>query len=314
MAYLEDKCIVLTGSSGFLGTNILNAMKEKGISDKNEIRTFRSREYNLKELDQAVEALKGADVVINLAANVGGIGYNMHFPGTLFYDNISIGVNVIEAARINDVKKLVQVGTICSYPKVPPHIPFRESDLWEGFPEETNAPYGIAKKALITMGEAYKKQYGLDIVSLLMVNLYGPNDNFDPESSHVIPAMIKKFSDAKINGDKQVELWGTGKASREFLFVRDAAEGIIMATENCNYSAPINLGSGKEITIKQLAELIASLTGFSGNLVWNTDMPDGQPRRVLDTSLAEKEFGFRAKTDFREGLKQTIDWYNHNIG
>ena len=312
MPYLEDKEIVVTGSSGFLGSNVVEFINLTGLDKKNKIRTPRSRDFNLKDLNMAVKALKGADVVINLAANVGGIGFNRDFPGSLFYDNITMGVNVMEAARINDVEKVVQIGTICSYPKVPPHIPFRESDLWEGYPEETNAPYGIAKKALIIMGEAYEKQYGLNSITMLMVNLYGPKDNFDPRSSHVIPALIKKFTDAKKNNTGEVRLWGTGNASREFLYVKDAARGILQATEKYNGSFPVNLGAGKEITIRELADAISSIIHYTGKIEWDPSMPDGQPRRVLDTSLAQREFGFKAGTDFRDGLVETIDWYNNN--
>ncbi len=312
MAYLENKEIVVTGSSGFLGSNLREAMSNSGLDTKNKIRLIRRKDYNLKELDKAVKAFKGSNVVINLAANVGGIGYNRNFPGTLFYDNITMGVNVMEAARINDVDKVVQIGTICSYPKIPPNVPFKESDLWEGYPEETNAPYGIAKKALIVMGEAYRQQYGLNSITLLMVNLYGPNDNFDPKSSHVIPALIKKFSDAKKYRLGSVKLWGTGNASREFLYVKDAVDGILRATERYNGVMPVNLGSGMEITIRELAHIISATVGYSGKILWDTTMPDGQPRRVLDVSFAEKEFGFKSGTSFREGLAKTIEWYNKN--
>ena len=314
MQFLENKKIVITGASGFFGRNLISFIKDQGLDVRNDILPIRSKEYDLRCKDQAVEALNGAEIVINLASNVGGIGYNRDFPGTLFYDNITMGVNVIESCRINKVKKLIQIGTVCSYPKIPPHIPFRESDLWEGFPEETNAPYGIAKKALIAMGDAYKAQYGMSIINLIVVNLYGPGDNFDPRSSHVIPALIRKFLDAKNKKVEKVQLWGSGNASREFLYVSDAAKGVLMATERYSGVYPVNLGSGMEITIRKLAETIAEIIGYEGSVEWDATMPDGQPRRYLDTSLAWKEFGFKADTDFNMGLRRTIEWYEENYG
>ncbi|MGC8483594.1 MAG: GDP-L-fucose synthase family protein [Thermodesulfobium sp.] len=313
MQFLENKKIVITGASGFFGRNLISVIKNEGLDKKNDILAVGSKDYDLKNKDQAIEALKNAEIVINLASNVGGIGYNMDFPGTLFYDNIVMGVNVIESSRINKVKKLIQIGTVCSYPKIPPHIPFRESDLWEGFPEETNAPYGIAKKALITMGDAYRAQYGLNIINLLVVNLYGPGDNFDPRNSHVIPALIRKFFDAKNKREGKVKLWGSGNSSREFLFVSDAAKGVLAATNKYNGVSPVNLGSGMEITIKELAETISSIIGYEGKIEWDTSMPDGQPRRYLDTTLAWREFGFKASTDFNIGLRKTIEWYKENV-
>jgi GDP-L-fucose synthase len=251
------------------------------------------------------------EVIIHLAAVVGGIGANRENPGLFFYQNAIMGIMLMEEARLRGVTKFVTVGTICSYPKFTP-VPFREEDLWNGYPEETNAPYGIAKKALLVQGQAYRQQYGLNAITLLPVNLYGPGDNFDPKSSHVIPALIKKIVDARQSGQRVIEVWGTGSASREFLFVRDAAEGIVAAADRYDAAEPVNLGSGQEITIRALAELICDLCGFTGELRWDTTKPDGQPRRCLDTSRAKERFGWTATTDFREGLKQTIAWYERN--
>ncbi len=249
-----------------------------------------------------------ADIVIHLAAKVGGIGLNREKPGELFYDNIMIGVQLMEQARLNKVEKFVAIGTICAYPKFTP-VPFKEKDLWDGYPEETNAPYGLAKKMLLVQSQAYRQQYCFNSIFLLPVNLYGPGDNFDSSSSHVIPALIKKCVDAVENNKDKINVWGTGKASREFLYVEDAAEGIILATEKYDKSEPVNLGAGFEITIKDLVEKIAKLTGFKGEIEWDHSKPDGQPRRMLDVSKAKKEFDFTAKTDFDEGLKKTIEWY-----
>jgi GDP-L-fucose synthase len=263
---------------------------------------------DLRNWSACREVMKNVDVVIHLAAKVGGIAFNQTYPGTLFYDNILMGAQLLEAARLEKIDKFVQMGTVCSYPKYT-HVPFVEADLWSGYPEETNAPYGVAKKALLVMSQAYRKQYGMNIIFLVPVNLYGPKDNFDLKSSHVIPALIRKFVDAVQNGRKEVFVWGTGNASREFLYVEDAAEAILAATEKYDKAAPVNLGTGNEITIKQLAELIANLTGFKGKLIWETAMPDGQPRRCLDISLAKKEFAFEAKTDLTNGLQKTIEWF-----
>lgn len=252
--------------------------------------------------------MKEADLVIHLAARVGGIGFNREFPGQLFYDNIMMGVNLMEAARLANAEKFVQVGTVCAYPKFA-SVPFREDELWNGYPEETNAPYGVAKKALLVMAQAYRQQYGMNTIYLLPVNLYGPADNFDLKSSHVIPALIRKFVEAAIQGRKEVVIWGTGKVSREFLYVEDAAEGILLAAERYNKPDPVNLGTGHEIRIDELVNLITELTGFDGAIAWDTSKPDGQPRRRLDTSRAKREFGFQAKTSLREGLTKTIEWY-----
>ena len=305
---------MITGATGFFGKALMETMYRYGLNRNNRITGVGSKDFDLTNSKSAVRALEGADIVINLAANVGGIGYNQNFPGKLFFDNILIGINVIEAARINEIEKLVQIGTVCSYPKVPPHIPFRETDLWEGFPEETNAPYGIAKKSLITMGDAYRIQYGLNVINLILVNLYGPGDNFDEQNSHVIPALVKKFSEAKRTDSKEVILWGTGNASREFIYVRDAADAVIKATEKYNENTPLNIGSGKEIRIQTLAEMIADIIGYQGKILWNKTMPDGQPRRLLDISLARKKIGFIPQTDFKTGLKDVVKYFLNSYG
>ena len=311
MEYLKGKSILITGVAGFLGSQIVNQLEKQGIA-KDQIRIPRSREMDLRIWDNCVEAMEGVDVVIHLAAKVGGIGFNREFPGELFYDNAIMGIQLMEAARLAKVDKFVAVGTICAYPKFTP-VPFKEENLWYGYPEETNAPYGLAKKMLLVQSQAYHQQYGFNSIYLLPVNLYGPGDNFDPESSHVIPALIKKFIAAKRNDDATVEVWGTGAASREFLYVEDAAKGIILSAEKYNKPDPVNLGSGMEITIRDLAHLIANLTGFEGDLLWDTTKPDGQPRRCLDVSRARDEFGFVAQTPFEEGLKNTIEWYARSV-
>jgi GDP-L-fucose synthase len=253
-------------------------------------------------------AVEGQDIAIHLAAVVGGIGINREKPGQFFYDNLIMGTQLMEAARLAGVQKFVAIGTICAYPKFTP-VPFKEEDLWTGYPEETNAPYGLAKKMQLVQAQAYRQQYGFNAIYLLPVNLYGPGDKFDPHSSHVIPALIKKCVDATENGDDRIVVWGDGSPTREFLYVEDCAEGIVLATERYDGPEPVNLGSGTEISIKDLVHLIAELTGFEGEIVWDTSKPNGQPRRCLDVSRAERHFGFRAKTDFREGLKRTIAWY-----
>jgi len=306
--FWQNKRILVTGGAGFLGSHIVENLRERRRASQSQILVPRSRDTDLRIPENCTRVVKGADVVIHLAARVGGIGFNQRHPGELFHDNILMGVNLIEAARREGIEKFVQIGTVCAYPKFTP-VPFREEELWNGYPEETNAPYGIAKKALLVMAQAYRQQYGMSIVYLLPVNLYGPGDSFDLESSHVIPALIRKYVEAVDKGENEVIVWGTGNVAREFLYVEDAAEGILLATEKYNKSDPVNLGTGEEITVKQLATLVARLTGFEGRIVWDTTRPDGQPRRQLDTTRAKREFGFQAKTDLKEGLRKTIDWY-----
>lgn len=308
MGFWSDKKILVTGGAGFLGSFIVEKLlKERGVGSEN-IWIPRSSSMDLRKWENCVEAVKGMDIVIHLAAKVGGIGFNRKYPATLFYDNAIMGIQLMEAARLEGVDKLVSIGTVCAYPKHTP-IPFKEEDLWKGYPEKTNAPYGLAKKMLLIQAQAYRQQYGFNTIYLIPVNLYGPRDNFHPEYSHVIPALIKKMVDAKLEGKNEVIVWGTGKPSREFLYVEDAAEGILLATEKYNKIDPVNLGTGMEITIKELVSLIAKLTGYEGKIVWDISKPDGQPRRCLDTNKAIEEFGFEAKTDFKEGLKRTIEWY-----
>jgi len=307
MTFWSDKKILITGGAGFFGSQVVRLLLKKGVLREN-IRIPRSREIDLRKWENCRKVVKDCNLVIHLAAKVGGIGYNQNYPAQLFYDNAIMGIQMIEAARQEDVEKCVVVGTICAYPKFTP-VPFREENLWNGYPEETNAPYGLAKKMLLVQSQAYRQQYGFNSIYLLPVNLYGPGDNFNPESSHVIPALIKKFTDAKRDHSPQVEVWGTGSASREFLYVDDAARGIILATERYNKPDPVNLGAGMEITIRDLVDLIQDLTHYSGEIYWDTSKPDGQPKRSLDVSRAEKEFGFRAAMPFREGLKRTIEWY-----
>ncbi len=303
--FWHDKKVVVTGGKGFLGSYLIELLKEK---KPKEIIIPKHSEYDFVNFEDCNKITKNADVVIHLAAKVGGIGFNQEKSGELFYDNLMMGVQLIECARRNNVFKFIAIGTICAYPKFT-SVPFKEEDLWEGYPEKTNAPYGLAKKMMLVQSQAYRSQYGFNSIFLLPVNLYGPGDNFDPKSSHVIPALIKRMVEAKERGLEEVEIWGSGKASREFLYVEDCAEGILKATEKYNKSNPVNLGSGSEITIKDLAYKIKELTEFEGNLRWNLEKPDGQLRRCLDTSKAEKEFGFKAKTSFDEGLKKTIYWY-----
>lgn len=308
----DGKKIVVTGGKGFLGSRVVEILEKKYLVKAADITIPRSKNVDLRIFENAKDLLKNKDIVINLAANVGGIGYNQKFPGTLFYDNLMIGANILESARLNDVGKIVQVGTVCSYPKIV-DVPFKESDLWNGYPEETNAPYGIAKKALFVMGEAYSKQYSINVINLIPVNLYGPGDNFNEERSHVIPALIKKFTEASSVNAESVTLWGTGRASREFLYVDDAANGIVLASLNYNEVAPVNIGTGKEISISELAKLIAKIVGFNGLIQWDTTRPDGQPRRCLDVSKAFHYFGFKASTKLEDGLSKTVDWYlNHH--
>lgn len=307
MSFWQDKGVLVTGGSGFLGSFVVEKLKGRGCKD---IFAPRSKDYDLVQMEAVKRLYQDTkpDIVIHLAANVGGIGANRANPGKFFYENLMMGVQMIEVGRQAGIEKFVALGTVCAYPKFTP-VPFKEEDLWNGYPEETNAPYGLAKKMLLVQSQAYRQQYGFNAIYLLPVNLYGPRDNFDPESSHVIPALIKKCVDAITNNDQQITVWGTGKPTREFLYVEDAAEGILLATERYNKPDPVNLGAGFEISIKDLVELIAKLTGFKGEIIWDTTKPDGQPRRMLDTSRAEKEFGFKAKTSFEEGLKKTIEWY-----
>jgi GDP-L-fucose synthase len=307
---LDQKSIVVTGGAGFLGRHVVAELERRGAK---QVFVPRSREFDLVQSDAARRLLDHArpDVVIHLAAVVGGIGANRRHPGRFFYENLMMGAQLMEASRLAGVEKLVAIGTVCSYPKHAP-VPFREASLWDGYPEETNAPYGLAKKMLLVQAQAYRAEYGFDAVFLLPVNLYGPGDDFDPESSHVIPALIRRFVEARESGAPTVEVWGTGRASREFLYVEDAAEGIVRATERYESEAPVNLGTGREITIRDLAEKIRALVGYEGELVWDESRPDGQPRRRLDVSRAESAFGFRARTDFDDGLRRTIDWYEAN--
>lgn len=308
---LKNKKLLLTGGAGFLGSHVYDLLLKRGVKADN-ILIPRSKDFDLREKQVCKNLVKDIDVVIHLAANVGGIGYNQEHPADLFYDNLMMGVLLMDEARKADVKKYVAVGTICAYPKFTP-VPFKEENLWKGYPEETNAPYGLAKKMQLVQAQAYRAQYGFNAIFLLPVNLYGPRDEFNPNRSHVIPALIKKFIDAKRNKEKTVTVWGTGKASREFLYVEDAAEAIILATERYDKSDPVNIGAGFEITIKDLVELIAKLTKFEGNIVWDSSKPDGQPRRMLDVSKAKEGFGFSATTDFQIGLKDTINWYKNNL-
>jgi GDP-L-fucose synthase len=307
MSWLIGKRITVTGGAGFLGRSVVRKLEERGCRD---IFVPRSREYNLVDNAAVKKLYRDArpDIVIHLAAVVGGIGANRENPGKFFYENMMMGLQVIEQGRLAGVEKVVALGTICAYPKFTP-VPFREEDLWNGYPEETNAPYGLAKKMLLVQSQAYRQQYGFNSIFLLPVNLYGPGDNFDLESSHVIPALIARMTDAIDNGKEQIVLWGTGNATREFLYVDDAAEGVVLSTEKYNKSEPVNLGAGFEITIKELAAHVARLTGYKGEIVWDATKPDGQPRRALDTERAFQEFGFKAKTTFEDGLKKTVEWY-----
>jgi GDP-L-fucose synthase len=307
MLNVSNKRILVTGGAGFLGSFVVQKLLDRGVPRKN-ISIPRSNELDLRKWENCIQAVRGQDIVIHLAAVVGGIGYNQEIPGQMFYDNIMMGAQLMEAARQADIEKFVAIGTICAYPKFTP-VPFAESSLWHGYPEETNAPYGLAKKMLLVQAQAYRQQYGFNAIYLLPVNLYGPGDNFSPESSHVIPALIKKVSDAKKAGKKYIDVWGTGKASREFLYVQDCAEGIVLATEKYNKSDPVNLGTNREIKIRDLVKLVCKLMNFKGDIHWDKTKPDGQPRRVVDAALAKIEFGFKAKINFETGFKKTIDWY-----
>ena len=308
---LKSKRILVTGGNGFLGVYVVQKLKRVGYT---KIFTPRCKDYDLVRMDHVKRVYRDLrpDIVIHLAAQVGGIGANRENPGKFFYDNLMMGVQMMEIGRQKGIEKFVAVGTICCYPKFTP-VPFKEQDLWNGYPEETNAPYGLAKKMLLVQSQAYRQQYGFNSIFLLPVNLYGPGDNFDPESSHVIPALIKKCFDAIREKKDHIVVWGTGKATREFLYVEDAAKGIVMATEKYNKSNPVNLGSGMEISIKDLVSLIASLTGFKGIIKWDHTKPDGQPKRCLDISIAYREFDFKAKTVFKTGLQKTINWFKKSL-
>ena len=311
MLSLGDKRILVTGGAGFLGKQVVAQLVEAGAR-LDKITIPRSRECDLTRIEHCKRVVQHQDIVIHLAAHVGGIGLNREKPAELFYDNLMMGTQLIHTAYEAEVSKFVCVGTICAYPKFTP-VPFKEDDLWNGYPEETNAPYGIAKKALLVQLEAYRQQYGFNGIYLLPVNLYGPEDNFDPGSSHVIPALIHKVHQAQKQGAKILPVWGDGSPTREFLYSTDAARGIVMATQNYNESEPVNLGTNEEVPIRDLVELICELMEFSGEIVWETDKPNGQPRRCLDTTRAHAKFGFIAQTEFRQGLKNTIDWYRgHN--
>jgi len=305
MGFWENKKVLVTGGAGFLGSEVVKYLQNEGAQN---VLVPRSRSCNLSILENCAEAVKDTDIVIHLAAKVGGIGLNQEKPGELFYDNLMMGTQLMEQARLAGVEKFVGIGTVCCYPKFTP-VPFREEALWDGYPEETNAAYGLAKKMLLVQSQAYRAQYGFNSIFLLPVNLYGPRDNFDPRSSHVIPALIKKIFDALQNNDEKITVWGTGRATREFLYVEDAARGICLAAEKYNRSEPVNLGSGFEISIKDLVYLIVKLTGFDGKIEWDVTKPDGQPRRCLNVSKAKEAFGFTAETDFEEGLKKTIESY-----
>jgi GDP-L-fucose synthase len=307
MNFWEGKRVVVTGGSGFLGSLVVKKLRAKGVG---EVFVPRRTDYDLVKWDNVARLYQHArpTIVLHLAGNVGGIGANRVNPGRFFYDNLMMGVQMMEYGRQQGISKFVAIGTICSYPKHTP-VPFKEEDLWNGYPEETNAPYGLAKKMLLVQAQAYREQYGFNAIFLLPVNLYGPRDNFDLETSHAIPAIIRKCVDAVDSDAKEVVLWGTGRATREFLHVDDAAEGILLATEKYDSPEPVNIGAGMETSIRDLAGLIAKLTGFRGCIVWDSSKPDGQPRRSLDTSRALEQFGFRARVPFEAGLKETIDWY-----
>lgn len=304
---VHDKKIVVTGGGGFLGSFVVEELLQRGWKKEN-IFVPRFRDFDLRSFENCKKVVLGKDFVIHLAATAGGIGFNREKPGELFYNNLVMGAQMMEASRLAGIKKFVAIGTVCAYPKFT-HIPFREEDLWNGYPEETNAPYGLAKKMLLVQSQAYRKQYGFHSIYLLPVNLYGPGDNFSPESSHVIPALIKKMYEAKENNKPEVSVWGTGIVTREFLYVKDAARAIVLALDQYDKPEPVNIGSGNEISIKNLAHLIADLMRYQGNIVWDGTKPDGQPRRMLDVSRAKQEFGFQAEIDFKKGLQETVEWY-----
>lgn len=309
-SFWSNRRVCVTGGDGFLGKNVVRQLRERGAK---EIFVPLIKDYNLVEPGDVVRVLEDAkpDVIIHLAAHVGGIGANREHPAEFFYDNLMMGVQLMHQAWKRGVEKFVAIGTVCAYPKFTP-VPFKEDDIWNGYPEETNAPYGLAKKMLLVQAQSYRQQYGYNAIFLLPVNLYGPGDNFNPKSSHVIPALIRKCIEAQESGQSEVQIWGDGSPTREFLFVEDAARGIVMASEKYNGADPVNLGSGFEISIKDLASLIARLTSFQGKLVYQTDQPNGQPRRALDITRAQQMFGFKAQVDFEEGLQKTIEWFRAN--
>ncbi len=307
---LKNKRILVTGGAGFLGRQVVEQLIIAG-ADSDKITVPRSRDYDLCVMENCKRAVDGQNIVVHLAAHVGGIGLNQEKPAELFYDNLMMGTQLIHAAYQAGVEKFTCVGTICAYPKFTP-VPFKEDDIWDGYPEETNAPYGIAKKALLVQLQAYRQQYGFDGIYLLPVNLYGPEDNFNPKSSHVIPALIRKVQEAQDRGDKEIPVWGDGSPTREFLYSEDAARGIVMGTQSYNGSEPVNLGTGYEISIRDLITTICEVMEFNGEIVWQTDKPNGQPRRCLDTERAKKEFGFTAQVGFKEGLKNTVKWWREN--
>ena len=308
---LKNKKIIVTGGAGFLGKFVVRKLDEKGCKN---IFVPTIEEYDLRDVNviKRMYASAKADMVIHLAATVGGIGANLDKPGSYFYDNLIMGIQLIEQARVNDIEKFVVIGTICAYPKFTP-VPFREENLWNGYPDEVTGPYGLAKKMLLVQSQAYRQQYGFNSIFLLPVNLYGPGDNFDPKFSHVVPALIRKFYEAKISDSKEVVVWGTGKATREFIYAEDCAEGIVKAAQSYDKSEPVNIGTGIETPIKDLAEKIKDLIGYKGDVVWDSSKPDGQPRRCLDISRALEEFGFKAKTNFDVGLKNTVQWYINSL-
>jgi len=310
MKFWENRRVIVTGGAGFLGQSVVALLKKRGCPN---IFIPRSKKYDLRKESAVKRLLKETrpDMIVHLAAVVGGIGANRENPGKFFYDNLMMGVQLIEQARLYGVSKFVAIGTICAYPKFT-KVPFKEDDIWQGYPEETNAPYGLAKKMLLVQSQAYREQYGFNSIYLLPVNLYGPGDNFSPKSSHVIPALIKKCLDAKMRSEEKIIVWGTGKPTREFLYVDDAARGIVMASEKYNDPQPVNLGSGFEISINTLVDLIVKITGYKGKIIFDRSQPDGQPRRCLDTSWAQRRFGFQAKVTLEEGLKKTVQWYKQN--
>lgn len=311
MAILKNSKILLTGGHGFLGQFVYKELLANGAQEKNIFRP-RSKDLDLRIQENCAKAVKNIDIVIHTAGTIGGIGFIRKFPALSLYENTIMGIHLIEEARKAGVKKFIQIGSVCSYPKIPPRIPFREEDLWEGYPEDTGAPYGIAKKLLLAQLQSYKQQYDFNGINLLLVNLYGPGDNFNPESSHVIPALIQRFIEAKEQNKPEVVVWGTGKARREFLYIEDAARAIVLATMKLDDVNPINIGNNYEIKIKDLVKVIAKLVDYKGKIVWDKTKPDGQPRRKLDVSKAKKQFGFVSKIDLETGLKRTIEWYKKN--